>query len=348
MNKESDLQSRLFFIIGRGRSGVTLLRSLLDTHPRVSVTFHTVYFIMNLYKRYARAKWTREKILSFYDDLWLEESLANWRLDKDKLRQDLLACEGRASFPELCKVVFANYATVHGKEGCIILGDKNPLYSLFVRELISVFPDAKFIHVVRDYRDTILSYQGVKFDANNTSALAYRWKKYNEEILKNSKRWPEKFAILRYEDLLENTERELERICSFLEIDFDPVMLNFYKNQKDVPEWHRNITKPLNESHLCLWKNEMERGDVIKSDYVCRDLSKYFGYEGASGKGSPFLFIATLPGVLYGSLITWLEKFIFFLPLRLRATIINYYRTVTGSLRRKIFTPRSFGQERGE
>jgi hypothetical protein len=217
MNKGLGSRFTLFFIVGRGRSGTTLLRLLLDTHPAISVP-PEAQFIMSLYNKYARTRWDKGKILSFYNDLWLEERLDDWNLNREKLKQDLLACGSEASFSHLCMTVYANYALVQGKEGVTILGDKNPIYARFLKELIGLFPESRFIHIVRDYRDNILSYQSVKFDVNSTSALAYRWKKYNEEVLKYSRIYPERFILVRHEDLLTDPTRHLRRVCSSINI----------------------------------------------------------------------------------------------------------------------------------
>jgi len=65
----------MFFIVGRGRSGTTLLRLLLDTHPKISVA-PEAQFIMNLYGKYAGVtEWDDDRILAFYNDLWLEKRL---------------------------------------------------------------------------------------------------------------------------------------------------------------------------------------------------------------------------------------------------------------------------------
>jgi len=326
----------LFFIVGRGRSGTTLLRLLLDTHPSISVA-PEAQFIMNLYGKYAGVtKWDDDRILAFYNDLWLEKRLDDWNLNRERLRQDLLACGCRASFADLCRIVYANYAAIQGKGDAVLLGDKNNHYALFVKELMALFPEAKFIHIVRDPRDTIVSYQSVRFDAGSTCALAYRWNRYNQEILKYSNEYPDRFILVRYEDLVMDPVHHLGRICSFLGVDYNPVMLEFYKYQsKNILkwEWHQNLRKPLDRGLVYKWKGIMKDRDVLCSDYICGSLARRFGYESAYPEKSVSLLITTLPGVIYGMVLTYLERCIFFLPLKLRSNIITCYRIVTGSLK---------------
>jgi len=325
----------MFFIVGRGRSGTTLLRRILNAHPNLAVPPEAM-FIMNLYRKYRRVtEWDREKLLSFFDDLWVEKRLSYWHLNAVELEQQLLEHEGYGQFADLCKEVYANYAQVQGKFDVVALGDKNPHYCLFLPQLIDLFPDAKFIHVVRDFRDNILSYQNVSFDTSNTSALAYRWKRYNAEILKSSEKYFEQFILLRYEDLLTKPRISLERVCHFLGIGFHPGMLEYYRDQGDglAAEWHINLQKPLDEARVFAWKRRMQTQDVRKADFVCRDIAAFYGYENTSAQTSFSLFASTLPGILQGWLMTSLERLVILLPTRLMAAIINSYRALTGSLR---------------
>jgi len=235
----------------------------------------------------------------------------------------------------LCKIVYANYAFLQGKNGDVVLGDKNPNYLLVVNELLNLFPDSKFIHMVRDPRDNILSFQQVDFDVNGTSALAYRWKKCNEAVLRCSKEHPDQFLLLCYEDLMHDPTEHLNRICAFLEIDYDPGMLEFHKNQRferlQKGEWHESLRKPLNTGRSYRWKKEMKKSEVLKADYVSGKIVGELGYETTSPGSSLMLFIMTFPGVVYGWLLTFLERFILILPfMKLRMSVINSYRSLTG------------------
>ncbi|PQP35627.1 hypothetical protein C6A37_01640 [Desulfobacteraceae bacterium SEEP-SAG9] len=326
--------THLFFIIGRSRSGTTLLQTMLDANPNLSVAPECL-FIMNLYNKYKYCKWNRNKVLDFYNDLWLEKRLKTWDLNKEKLRRDLLALESRSNFRDYCKVVFKNYAELHGSEEAIIFGDLNHHYCLFVKELASVFPDAKFVHIVRDFRDNVLSHTKLTFESNNSSILAYRWKKYNKEVLKISHFLENRILRIRYEDLVIEPEKELMRVCTFLGVDFHSSMLEHYKNKRSSfsDPWQPNIKKPINRNRLYAWKKEMSKTDVLKCEYICKDIAQLFGYEVTTAGTSVKLYISTLPGVLYGWLRTMSEKilFLFSFPVRLRARVITFSRKINKS-----------------
>ena len=119
------------------------------------------------------------------------------------------------SYAQFCQVIYQGYARSLKKTKSHIICIKNPLYSLFIKDLKNLFPSAKFIHLVRDPRDTVLSYQKVPFDSNTTSTLAYRWNYYNQSILKQFKKHSIKPIILKYEELVTDPEKTLREFANF-------------------------------------------------------------------------------------------------------------------------------------
>ena len=59
----------VFFILGRPRSGTTLLRTLFDAHPNVATPVECA-FIINMRQKYAKVtNWTKELLTSFHEDV---------------------------------------------------------------------------------------------------------------------------------------------------------------------------------------------------------------------------------------------------------------------------------------
>ncbi len=318
---------KMFFIVGRGRSGTSLLVSMLDQHSKIVIPPEAV-FIMLLYSKYSKnKKLKKEKIFSFYNDIWIERWLEKWDLNKNELKKDFLSLPENASFNDLCKIIYYNYAKKRKKDGDYIIGDKNPQYSLFLKELILLFPEAKFIHIIRDYRDNILSFKKVRFDLKFTTALAYRWVRYNKDILKMKNKYPEKFISVQYEQLLKEPKQELIKICDFLSIKYNPIMLEYYKNQNDcIPVFHKNLKKPILKKNSNKWKKKMDKDDIKKADCICYNLAKEFGYNSSSIKVNVFLLIISLFGIIYGWFSILFEKKFFSLPLFISKKIMDSYR----------------------
>ena len=255
-----------------------------------------------------------------------------WRLDKAELHDDLRKFANGKSFSDVCREVYAHYARKNGMASPSLLGDKNPTYTLFIPKLAGLFPQARFVCLVRDYRDNILSFHQVGFDLQSTSALAGRWNAFNREILKFSRLLPRRFLILRYEDLLLEPRKEIERVCSFLDVPYLPQMLEFYKQPKSNPAWNEKIKFPIDPGAAYRWNTTMQQAEIDKADYICGELAREFGYEAHSPGRRSRLWLCTLPGRLQGANATALEKIIFQLPMKTRMKILNSYRKRSGTL----------------
>ena len=90
------------------------------------------------------------------------------------------------------------------KPNALLIGDKTPYYIHEISFLLELFPNAKFIHLVRDGRDAFLSIKNLRWDPDNvlSAAIAWRncikaWEKMNLPSTQG--------IVVKYEDLLENT-----------------------------------------------------------------------------------------------------------------------------------------------
>ena len=324
------LAARMFFIVGRGRSGTTLLARLLDRHPEVAVAPESL-FIMYLRKRYSRADWSdRETVRRFARDLWYEERMRRWKVDPAAVEARLLELDD-LDFATACAAVYRARAAARGRSDTSLLGDKNPHYALFVDELAESFPEARFIHLTRHPPANIVSYLRVRFDLSSIPALAERWRLYHERILEAERRLPDRFFRLSYEDLVSKPRACLEATCRFLGIDFDPAMLAPpAASDEPVPEWHSHLTRPPDPERTEAWRDGLDRHQLEMAEGICQPLGTRLGYSPLV-EPSASSRLRALPGITLGRFVTALERLVFLLPLRLRASMIRCYRVATGN-----------------
>ena len=331
--------TKILFIVGRGRSGTTLLARMLTHHPLIAVAPEG-FFAMNLERKYRGGPWSERRIDAFLRDLLRERRMQTWELDvrrlAHRLHERLNERPGRFDYADACLEVYRSFAEdTQGRKAVAWVGDKNPHYALLIDRIDRLFPEARFVHITRDYRDNILSYSQVRFELGSPAALAQRWKRYNQEILKISRRAPERFLWLRYEDLIAHPEHELRRICRFLDVPFDPAMLIFHAQEEpDAPikrgKWFRGVQRPLDPREAQKWTTRLPPSVVRRAESICGEFGERFGYH-ATTRGERPLSLAARLGALYGSTTVLLEKLLFgAMPARLRIEVINGYRRLAG------------------
>lgn len=315
------------FIVGRGRSGTTLLKSMLDRHPDIAIAPESL-FVISVYSRYRAGKWDKRRVLRFFNDIWLEGRLQNWGFDKELLKKRLLDNAGTANFSDLCRIVYQEYASQNGKKNVAIVGDKNPHYALFLHKLLKIFPDAHFIHLLRDYRDNVLSYKGVTFDLKNTAALSYRWVLYNKNVKKFASEYPDRSLQVKYEDLVLSSLVTLEKICAFIGVEYKSQMLESNDTSVKINQpWHKNVSRPPDPGLLSQWESRMSVKDLIIAESIAGKYGQEFGYERSQVIGKTYA--SNLLWCAFSWLYTAMEKLMFLMPLSISSAVLKIYRSKT-------------------
>lgn len=191
------------FIIGAPRSGTTWLQSMLATHPSIYSGIETFFF-------YAVSSFVRE--LQTKRDLELGiTAYINEDEGREIIRTLFWGIISRLPEPTTKPIYFL---------------EKTPSHCFLAREILFVFPDAKFIHLVRDARMVINSIffvansWGKKWATNDLDKEILRWK--NSVIagreIKNYVNLPSQYIEIKYEDLRTDTSSKLREIYDWLEI----------------------------------------------------------------------------------------------------------------------------------
>ena len=110
-----------------------------------------------------------------------------------------------------------------------------------------MFPEARFVHAVRDGRDVALAHT----DGTKIEQVAVSWKRrVGAGRAAGESLGPDRYIESRFEELIEDTEGSVRKLCDFLELSFDPQMLTYYERADDivsttaVPDRHKDIFLP--------------------------------------------------------------------------------------------------------
>ncbi len=321
-----------FFIIGRPRTGTTLLRALFDAHPDVQIPWEC-QFMLNLYPHYGSIKmWTTEILDRFYADLLEQWQFSTWNVDHDRLKADLRKCQGVTSYVAVCTVVYLNYISFYPKETIRLIGDKNHGYTLYTHRLKKLFPDARFIYLLRDYRDNYESVRNVDFELPVVSLVVYKWKYFYKKALQASKRYPGSFYFVRYEDLVTSPDHHLRDLCEFLSIPFVPEVFDFYKKKEEAEQryphdvlrrHHQSLFNPVNTSRIGRWKRSLSERQVRIADLVAGKYAEMAGYERKFSGFHAWVGLLALPGISYAKMLYLMTHLVDRLPYRLRGKLLN-------------------------
>lgn len=255
-----------FLIIGSGRSGTTLLRSMLNQHEGIEIPpeSYVLPVIYKRYKTYKKLPWAE------FTKLILGEFLSHphfhlWNLDITPLYNGLesLKKEEQSLF-KVIDEVYKLYASKNGKKN-IMWGDKTPLNTYYIPEMDFLFNNPKYIHLKRDGRDVIASMLKYKL-AEDVKAASDRWLSALKTAKEIEQKTPERIIIIEYSDLVQYPESELKKICEFLTITYDPVMLDHTKNVETLGDsvfnHHDNLKKPLSSASIGNWQKSFTASEL--------------------------------------------------------------------------------------
>ncbi len=233
-----------FFVIGSPRSGTTLLRLLLTSHPALVVPPECgfVVWLHPTFGDWGVQEFSDPASLSrFAAEVTASRKFESWGVSLEDV-ENAIARRKPRDYSEACESVYRLFCTHCGKDAAI-WGDKNNFYLAHIQTLKAIFSEARFIHIVRDGRDVACSYREVMGGHTNSpyrpsfpvtiDDIARQWSRDVQEIRKQLERLNTHQVIeLRYEDLTAAPQRELTRICDWLRIPFDTDMLHFYESNR--------------------------------------------------------------------------------------------------------------------
>ncbi len=317
-----------FFIAGRGRSGTTLLSTLLDSHPGIVVAPESG-FVLAWARKYCYKTLDLAARRQFLADLESDRRIFNrnnsWGVCAEALRRDLLNPELDFDYAALCRLVILHSCSQQDSESLLTAGSKFPVYALFLKPLARFFPAARFIILTRDYRDNVLSYKNVPYEPSHSVAFyAWRWRWYNRQVVKFLQDYPGRGLQVRYEDLVLKPEAELRRICNFLGVPFIREMLNFHENRERYQQHSGRLQalkglRPVNAASLGRHRLELQVEERAQIGLLCRSLASKLGYPAEPVKRlSPMSIVGLYLNLVPAAAYTVAEVAAMYLPRWLR------------------------------
>lgn len=270
------------FLLASERSGSNLITRMWANHPRVAgpPPTHLIRTFTNNLFRYGDLSLSKNwRALCQDVSMFLESQLGIWQTSITL--DELLAVEPR-NLANIVALIYGKEANHHGKNSVLIKENQAYKFLPFYQEW---FPEAKYLVLVRDPRDMALSW---KLSANHPGGVmnaAENWRQDQEEAIKiyGYLGGRDKITLVRYEDLLQEPEAELKRLCAFFKIEFSPSMLDFHQNRETILNAGRlenwaNLKKPILNSNFNKYREKLSETEIRYIEAVCHGAMTFLGY----------------------------------------------------------------------
>jgi hypothetical protein len=276
------------FIVGSTRSGTTLLQRMVDAHPQIAVV-HETHWITRYFEK--RTGLTPE---GFVTPELVPKLLEYHRFPKMKVGREelerLINSDEPVSYPSFVTALFDLYGQHEGKS---LVGDKTPSYVLNLPTLHGLWPEAKFVHIIRDGRDVCLSM--LNWLSEKAQVAARRRATWTEDPVLTSALWwkqrvllgredgsalgSELYYEIRYETLVSQPATECAALCDFLDLPYDDAMLRFYEGREkaDFGLGAKKAWRPITPG-LRDWRSQMILDDIERFEAAVGDLLEELGY----------------------------------------------------------------------
>ncbi len=288
----------IHFIFCTERSGSSLLNTILNQSPEILATSEEL-FALYLYPKYhKKTHYTEKEIKTLVKEFVYvsEKNLKMFFSDIKVFEENLMKQREYLPYSLLVRLIYWHFFDLKDKSQLKLIVDKQIKFLYYIKEVVKLFPDSKYIILARDVRDNVLIRK--KRNLDNTSDIVYMAGIWNDtyknvEYLFNHIA-PNKIMIMHYEDLMKNTAEVVQKTCEFLEVRYFPEILNFQETYKKFIElkrpivgeeyyqrtldFHSGLLKPVSTKKIGLWKKELTTDQLQKIATICGKTAQYLDY----------------------------------------------------------------------
>lgn len=284
-SKVQTVQRNNVFIVGVGRSGTSLLQSMLHAHPDVAFLPETHFFRRYIARPYSRWEHESNGAEAFQSTLAGDEEYQRADIPVEELLAPFLKDVQPFDLPRVCTHLFQLY---RNRKGGNVIGEKDPRLIDYLPQVQHVFPEARILHIVRDPRDVVLSRMKADWSAGRPDwlhALTYR-AQIRRGRRQGQQAFGRQYKEVRYEDLLTRPEVTLRDISRHVDVEYSDAMLAFQRSAEELVDesersWKEETTGPLLRDNTEKWREGLSPWQIRLTEKICGNAFEWFGYKRA-------------------------------------------------------------------
>ncbi len=274
----------MFFLMCSERSGSNFITKLLNGHKNICGP-SAKHIINPLARNLFRYK-DLNKVNNWNELLKDVHRLLNVNFSLWKKEFSLKELEEIAQLGDvksLINNIYMEEAKANGKEHVFI--KENHVYE-FLPFLLLNFPKSKYVYQTRDPRDMALSWKKSLEHPGGIIQAAKQWQKDQQNTLKNHYELEKRGLsyFVKYEDLIEDTNKYITKVVEFLGMPKDENIENFYKdaltieNAKMYKGWN-NLSKRILKNNKNKYVKELNQDEIKAIEKICYLEMEYLGYK---------------------------------------------------------------------
>jgi hypothetical protein len=260
---------------------------MLNNHPLISVPPECGFAVW-LYENYKGKSFLDKKTTEmFINDVIKSRKFETWGIETETIRHHIFSRKFE-NYSEITSAIYFAYALKNGKSS-VLVGDKNNFYIRYIDKIKSIYHDPKLIFIVRDGRDVASSYRELSSHSlssiyapklpNSMEVIAHEWVNNNKLIIKESY---DHSLLITYEDLVTAPRQILGKICIFLDVDYNKLMLEYYKNNDEPAEflqWKLKTLEKPDPHNIGKYRSHLTRDEIDLFESIAGETLNDFGYQ---------------------------------------------------------------------
>lgn len=261
------------FIGGLDRSGKTYMRFALTANPDFVISKRT-----NLWTRYYKkfgSLANDRHLTACLTDLAKNKHILALQPDFELVRKEFKM--GPPTYARLFEIIHQQAGRESKKK---YWGDQTELIEKYAPDILEAYPFAKFIQMIRDPRDR---YEAILNKSNKPQYLGVataRWLYSAALAKKNQTKFPGRYLVIRYEDLVSQPEQTIRAVCEFLGVEYDLAMVKMEHVARFSEYESEEVQRsgPLSTKYIGRFQQSLNPGQIAFIQSFSKPLMNWFGY----------------------------------------------------------------------
>jgi hypothetical protein len=269
-------------ITGVYRSGTTILTSLLKAHTEIDIGHPSVQYFRYIIKKDISPSFYKNIVNSISERIDFRYKI---KLDTNRIIDEIeQSSKKEVTHKIICDCVMRALHLYSGKRW----GEKSLLEWTNIPTFLEMFPSGKTIHIIRDPRDVIASYKNVTYEVkdNYLDAIFNCLSSMQHAIEYSSTFSEERYLLVKFEDLVNNRLGEIEKICKYLNIEFNESDYAQENIKEGVGEGSVELTLKTHSAFpesdfnsFKRWESKLSLNELEFSEVVLSSVMDHFGYQ---------------------------------------------------------------------